>query len=72
MAGALTLIVLVAAGDSGDATTRAIARTTRVALGPDARVEVREARADPSDGEALGVAPPGDGPPARREQRTMD
>lgn len=53
MADPVTLIVLVAAGDAGDATTRAMAKATREALGASAHVVVREAAGDPSDGEAI-------------------
>jgi len=42
MAGPLTLILLVAAGESADATTRGIADATHDALGPESRVLVRE------------------------------
>lgn len=49
MADAATLIVLVAAGDAADATTHAMARATREALGPTAHVIVRETPGEPAD-----------------------
>jgi len=51
----VTLIVLVAAGTGSSPTTRTMAATTRDALGPSARVVVRETNGEPSDAEALAV-----------------
>jgi hypothetical protein len=42
MADPLTILLFVATGEGADATTRAMARATREALGPGASVEVRE------------------------------
>src|ERR1700722_1525830 len=53
MSGALTLIILVASGESDDATSRAILRATRAALGAQARVEVHETRDPASDSQAM-------------------
>src|SRR5260370_30246213 len=53
MADPLTLIVLVASGGAADTTTRAMARATRDALGPEVHVEVREVKGVPVDEEAL-------------------
>ena len=53
MAAALTLIVLVAAGEANDRATLAMERAARGALAPDTRLEIREARGAPSDAEAL-------------------
>ena len=48
MAGALTLIILVASGEADDRASRALLRATRGALGGESHVEVREVR-DPSN-----------------------
>jgi hypothetical protein len=53
MADAATLIVLVAAAEATDPTTHAMARATKDALGPAARVVVRETPGDPGDAEAI-------------------
>jgi hypothetical protein len=54
MADPLTLILLVAAGESGDATTRGIADATQDALGSESRVLVRESEGGaPDDAQAL-------------------
>ncbi len=53
MAGPLTLVLLVAAGESADATTRRIADATHDALGPESRVLVRESQGAPDDEQAL-------------------
>ncbi len=53
MADAATLIVLVAAAEATDPTTHAMARATRDALGPTARVIVRETPGDPGDADAI-------------------
>jgi hypothetical protein len=55
MADAATLIVLVAAGEAADATTRAMARATREALGPVAHVIVRETAGEPGDADVAAV-----------------
>jgi hypothetical protein len=52
MAGPLTLVILVAAGQGGDASTEGVVRAARQALGGDAHVEVRETRATPTDADA--------------------
>jgi hypothetical protein len=53
MADALTILLFVAAGEGSDATTRAMVRATREALGPTARVEVRETPNELTEDEAL-------------------
>ena len=53
MAGALTLIIFVASGDSDDSTSRSMLRATRSALGAQSHVELREARDPASDTQAL-------------------
>jgi hypothetical protein len=55
MADAATLIVLVAAGEAADATTRAMAKATREALGPAAHVVVRETTGEPGDADVAAV-----------------
>ncbi len=55
MAGALTLVILVASGQAHDPGTEAVARATREALGPDTRVEVRETTGTPTDNDAIQV-----------------
>jgi hypothetical protein len=55
MSAPITLILLVAAGSGSDPTTHTMVATTRDALGPSARVAVRETRSEPSDAEALAV-----------------
>ncbi len=55
MAGAVTLVLLVAAGDATNATTRSMARATREALGPNLHLVVRPTNGEPTDGEALRV-----------------
>jgi hypothetical protein len=53
MAGAVTLVLLVAAGDATNATTRSMARATREALGPNLHLVVRPTNGEPTDSEAL-------------------
>jgi hypothetical protein len=53
MADPLTILLFVAAGEGSDATTRAMARATREALGPAATVEVRETPTRLTDDAAL-------------------
>lgn len=53
MAGALTYVLLVASGQAGDPTTQSVARSTHDALGPEARLEIRETAAAPTDADAL-------------------
>src|SRR4029077_2416687 len=53
MADALTILLFVAAGEGSDPTTRAMARATREALGPGAKVEVRETIGELKEDEAL-------------------
>ncbi|MDP9001996.1 MAG: hypothetical protein M3O46_18025 [Myxococcota bacterium] len=53
MADPLTILLFVASGEGSDATTRAMARATREALGSRASVEVRETPAELSDDEAV-------------------
>jgi hypothetical protein len=53
MADALTILLFVAAGEGSDATTRAMLRATREALGPTAKVEVRETPNELTEDEAL-------------------
>ena len=53
MADALTILLFVAAGEGSDPTTRAMARATREALGPGAKVEVRETAGELKEDEAL-------------------
>jgi hypothetical protein len=55
MADAATLIVLVATGEATDATTRAMARATREALGPSAHVIVHETTGEPADADVAEV-----------------
>jgi len=53
MAGALTLVILVASGQAHDPGTEAVARATREALGPETHVEVRETTGSPTDNDAI-------------------
>lgn len=53
MADPLTILLFVASGEGSDATTRAMLRATRDALGPGASVEVRETTNDLTDDDAL-------------------
>src|SRR5579884_3599622 len=55
MAGPLTLVILVAAGQESDASTEGAARATREALGVAAHVEVHETRGTPTDADAVNV-----------------
>jgi hypothetical protein len=55
MPDAITLIVLVAAGDAGGSVASAVTKAAREALGPGAHVVVREAHPSPADAEALAV-----------------
>jgi hypothetical protein len=53
VAGPLVLILLVTAADSADPVTRGIAAAARSALGPDARVVLRNCPGPPNDQQAL-------------------
>jgi len=53
MSAAVMLIVFVAGGEGDDATSHALVRATRAALGADSQVEVREARELPADATAV-------------------
>src|SRR5579864_7839397 len=53
MSDALTILLFVAIGEGSDATTRAMARATRDALGPGTTVEIRETANELNDDEAL-------------------
>jgi hypothetical protein len=53
MADPLTILLFVATGEGSDATTRAMARATREALGYGASVEVRETASELTDDDAL-------------------
>jgi hypothetical protein len=53
MPDALTILLFVAIGEGSEATTRAMVRATREALGPGAKVEVRESPTVPTEDEAL-------------------
>ena len=53
MAGPLTLILLVAAGESADPVTRGIAAAARSALGSDGRLVLRQCPGPPNDQQAL-------------------
>jgi hypothetical protein len=55
MAGALTLVILVASGQAHDPGTDAVARGTREALGPETSIEVRETPGTPTDTDAIQV-----------------
>jgi hypothetical protein len=53
MAGALTILLFVAIGEGSDPTTRALVNSTREALGPGTKVEIRERATELGEDEAL-------------------
>jgi hypothetical protein len=55
MAGPLTLVILVAAGQGGDASTEGVLRAAREGLGANARLVIREAPGSPTEADALDI-----------------